>query len=39
MAAGKGLIMLKDVERVLIPSKTEQPLWGPEREAARSKVT
>lgn len=31
--------MLKDVELVLIPSKTERLLWGPEREAVRSKVT
>lgn len=31
--------MLKDMELVLIPSKTEQLLWWPEREAVRSKVT
>lgn len=31
--------MLKDVELVLIPSTTEQLLWGPEREAVCSKVT
>lgn len=31
--------MLKDVELVLILSKTEQLLCGPEREAVRGKVT